>query len=242
MTTLFALIHSPLVGPFTWSRVADELRQRGVEVVVPELKEVEGRQAPYWQQHSAAAAETLLQLPKDRSVILVGHSGAGSILPAIRVKIDQPVAGYVFVDAGIPIAGLSRLGLMAEESPQVEADFRNMLESGESFPNWKDEDLAEIIPDPDVRGRLLAELHPRPLEFFEEPIPVFAEWPDAPCGYLLFSPAYNAYAERAQREGWAFRRIDAGHFHILVEPKQVADALMDLTQEMRTDRNSDFSR
>jgi hypothetical protein len=33
----FALIHSPLVGPVTWSAVADELSRRQVGVVVPDL-------------------------------------------------------------------------------------------------------------------------------------------------------------------------------------------------------------
>jgi hypothetical protein len=34
---VFMLIHSPLVGPFTWSLVAEELRARGQEMFVPTL-------------------------------------------------------------------------------------------------------------------------------------------------------------------------------------------------------------
>src|SRR5437868_5068944 len=56
---VFALLHSPLVGPFTWSLVAEHLRQRGVETAVPALDDVEGSPVPYWQQHAGAVARGL---------------------------------------------------------------------------------------------------------------------------------------------------------------------------------------
>ncbi len=36
---VFVLLHSPLVGPLTWGPVADELRRRGIEAIVPALRE-----------------------------------------------------------------------------------------------------------------------------------------------------------------------------------------------------------
>ena len=48
MDPLLILIHSPLVGPFTWSLVAKRLRQRGIETLVPVLIDVEETDAPYW--------------------------------------------------------------------------------------------------------------------------------------------------------------------------------------------------
>ena len=72
---------------------------------------------------------------------------------------------------------------------------------------------------------MLEELQPRSLEFFAEPIPVFAGWPDAPCAYLQFSAVYGEPAAQALREGWPTARLDAGHFHMLVDPAGVADAL-----------------
>ena len=43
---MFVLIHSPLVGPLTWTLVADELQRKGIEVVVPVLREVEEPDTP----------------------------------------------------------------------------------------------------------------------------------------------------------------------------------------------------
>ena len=229
---MFALVHSPLVGPLTWSLVADELRQTGAEVVLPSLEDAEDIDVPYWKQHAAAVMRALKPISADRPLILVGHSGAGPLLPAIRQRIEHRVAGYLFVDAGIPIDGVSRAGLMARESAEFAEQFRQRLATGERYPNWSDEDLAEILPDSETRRRLLAELRPRPLAFFEEPIPVFDGWPDAPCGYLLFSPTYAAFAARARRDGWAYRELEAGHFHMLVDPKAVANVLIDLVEQM----------
>ncbi|HZC13754.1 MAG TPA: hypothetical protein VE270_07020, partial [Thermoleophilaceae bacterium] len=74
----FVLVHSPLVGPFTWSLVADDLRTRGVSVALPTLPEA--RRAPYWPLHAEAVAA---QVPDAGDpVVLVGHSGACPLLPA----------------------------------------------------------------------------------------------------------------------------------------------------------------
>jgi hypothetical protein len=77
---------------------------------------------------------------------------------------------------------------------------------------------------------MLAEMRPRPLAFFEEPIPCFANGPDAPCSYLHLSAAYDAAAAQSQRAGWVYWRMGAGHFHMLVDPTRIADALLDLAR------------
>ncbi len=81
----------------------------------------------------------------------------------------------------------------------------------------------------------MAELRPLPLAVYEEPLPVFEGWPDAPCGYLRFSPAYEVPAERAKREGWECAEFDGGHFHMLNDPSAVADALVRLLGRMGID-------
>lgn len=109
---------------------------------------------------------------------------------------------------------------------------RQKLEAGERWPQWTDADLKPIVPDTDVHRTLLAELHPQPLAYYAEPLSVFEGWPDAPCAYLHFSPPYNGAAERAQQIGWLYRKLDGGHFHMLVEPQTVANALLELTEIM----------
>ena len=225
MDAVVALIHSPLVGPLTWFLVAERLRESGIEALTPELRDAVGSDAPYWRQHAESVGYALRTVPPDRPLTLVGHSGAGSLLPAIRQAAGRPVAGYIFVDAGLPHDGRSRLDEMHAESPEYAAELRAHIAAGGRFPEWTDDDLREIIPDDRLRRQMLAELRPRALDFFAEPIQVFAGWPDAPCSYIQLSPAYAGPAEEARRAGWPVRTFDAGHFHMLVDPVAVAAAL-----------------
>ncbi len=232
MEAVVVLIHSPLVGPLTWSLVGDELRRRGVGVVAPRLADAGDDGLPFWQQHAAAVAQGVEAVSAGAALVLVGHSGAGSLLPVIGQRVGRSVAAYVFVDAGIPSNGKSRLDLMAAEDPAFAGELRQHLTAGGRFPDWQEEDLRAAIPEPRLRRRMIAELHPRPLAFFEEPIPVFASWPDAPCGYLQLSSAYDEPAERARQGAWAYREVDGSHFHMLVEPTVVADVLLDLVEHL----------
>ena len=226
--TTFVLIHSPLVGPFTWSLVAEELRHRGIAVVVPVLSQDEEDERPYWQQHVEGIVQALSSLPAEQPPVVVGHSGAGMLLPAVGEASGRPVAAYVFVDAGIPEDGKSRLDLLGVELPEAAEQLRPLLAAGERFPRWSDEELAAVIPDRTLRQGMLAELRPQLLRFFKEPIPVFSGWPDAPCAYLQFTPGYDVPAGLARREGWATAKMEGEHFHMLVDPAAVADALISL--------------
>ena len=147
-------------------------------------------------------------------------------MPAIRQYLPNPVNAYVFVDAGIPRDGSTRLDLMKWEDPEWAEQFQEELERGERFPNWSMEDLRDVIPDESLREQMVAEIHPRGLAFFTEPIPVFSEWPDAPCVYIQFSAPYDRPAAQARQAGWPTYELEAGHFHMLVDPAAVANTII----------------
>ncbi len=228
----FVLVHSPLVGSSTWSLVANELRKQHIDAVVPILIDSEFDKHPYWQQHVASVAHELASFPTDRPLILVGHSGAGPLLPTIRQVLSHPVAAYIFVDAGLPHDGASRLDLLATEASTLATQLRQHLEAGERFPEWTDAQLRTVIPDPNHRCQLLAELRPRALPFFIEPIPVFHGWPDAACAYIQFSSSYDSYATQARQAKWPVYTIEADHFHMLVAPEVVANLLVEAAQNI----------
>jgi len=116
---------------------------------------------------------------------------------------------------------------MKSEDAEWTEDFRKELEGGGHFPTWSMDDLQEIIPDVSLRRQLAAELRPRGLDFFTEPIPVFDGWPDAPCVYIQFSAAYDKPAAQAREAGWPVYELKAGHFHMLVDAATVADKILD---------------
>jgi pimeloyl-ACP methyl ester carboxylesterase len=225
--TTLALVHSPLVGPATWAALAAELRSRRFDVVVPDLGEAEAR--PHWRWHAERAALAMRQLSTDDDVVLVGHSAAGALLPAIRMASGRRVSAYVFVDAALPDGRMPRRGA----GPFAQR-LLTLYAEGRRFPEWTDADLADVVPDRDRRGALLGELRPPPEDFWSEVVPVFAGWPDAPCGYLAFVPnhSYDAARAEARARGWPYREMQAAHFHMLVDAVAVADALLELVREM----------
>jgi hypothetical protein len=229
---VYILIHSPLVGELTWALVADQMRQRGLQVIVPLLNDSLDSKVPFWKQHAESASLALTHISKTTFVTLVAHSGAGPLLPAIRQLITNPVNAYVFVDAGIPRDGASRLDLMKSEDPEWAKQFQEELERGKHFPSWSSDDLREIIPDESLRGQLVTEIRPCGLDFFLESIPVFGGWPDAPCIYIRFSGPYMQPATYAQQAGWQTYELDAGHFHMLVDPITVTNLIVESVNKL----------
>jgi Alpha/beta hydrolase family len=207
--------------------VADELRVRGFAVMAPTLPE-ERAGKPHWRQHVEAVAAQLADaaLP----LVLVGHSGACPLLPAIGAAVRDPISAYVFVDGDLPLVptGGSRLDLLRVASPALADELQALLDRGGAFPTWRDEDLREEIPDRALRASVAAEVRPQPRPFWVEQLPAVAGWPDAPCGYLELSAHYGGAAARARREGWAYRHLAGRHFDLLTRPAEVADAILAL--------------
>ncbi len=225
----FVLIHAPLAGPVTWSLVAKELHSKGHEVVVPSLPDARECEPPYWPRYAADVAEFLDAIPFDRPVVLVGHSGAGLLLPLVRQAIRQPATAYIFVDAMVPENGKSALDF---RSPEERLQLRQR--SPDAFiPPFSEAVLRAVgIEDDSIRSRLISEMRPLPLAVYEEPIPVFEGWPDASCAYIRFTQtvptAYEQFVKRAQQEGWAYRELNGNHFHMLVVPQAVAETILQL--------------
>jgi hypothetical protein len=199
-------------------------------VCVPVLEDSGEHGGPFWRQHADSAARSIHGLPPDQPVVLVGHSGAGPLLPAIRDRIPHDVTAFVFVDAGLPHGGMSRLDDIQRQAPEFAAELRAHLEAGGRFPEWTDEVLRDILPDAALRAELLRELRPRGLSFFEEPLPLLDGGSTVPMGYLLFSEPYRAAAAEARSQGAPCIELEGGHFHMLVDPGAVSDAILSLTR------------
>lgn len=219
----FVLVPSPLFGPSTWAPLGSELIAQGARVLI--ATPVDAGVPPFWPQHAAAAAITV---PEVDDLVLVGHGGAGPLLPAIADAAGRPVARYVFADADLPHHGMSRLDLLKMRDPAFAAAVDQGLQAGGSYPEWSDDDLAGAIPSRFARAAVLSELKPRSRAFFVEPLPVPPGWPDAPCAYLQLSAEYDVVAGEARRHGWPVEHLDGGHFRAVADPPAVAAALLRL--------------
>ncbi len=234
----YVLLHSPLVGPASWAPVQEELHLLGFRAVAPLVQE---RRDPSegavtcWRAYVDAAVEAITDLGAD-DVVLVPHSGAGALAAVIADMSVVPVSSIVFVDATLPNDGWTRLDEMEAHDAEFARGVRAALEDGARFPDWTSDQLAALIPDQVRRDTMLAEVQPRALDFFTEPIPA-PNWPpdgmdpaSPRCSYLHFSPPYAHAARAAEDLGWQVGHIDAGHFHALVNPEVVAAVIVRLSE------------
>jgi len=221
----FVLVHGTLVGPSTWSPVADELRSRGHDVIVPHLTDAGRDEGCFWRRHASCVAEAA---GEGDPVVVAGHSATGAILPAVVEALARPVVAVIFVDAQLPPPdGSSRAEVASERLRERLVD---VLASDGTYPHWTDDDWQDDLPEPETRTLVFAELQPKPRRYFEEPLHVPADWERLPGAYLLLSDAYAGAAERAQALGWPFRELGGGHFAIMRQPEAVAGALVDLSR------------
>jgi pimeloyl-ACP methyl ester carboxylesterase len=233
MPVVFVLVHSPSVGPQTWDALAAGLRAGGHPVSVPDLRSSLTDGPPYWSRQVAEIVDNV----DDDPVILVGHSGAGVLLPSIGNALGR-VEGYVFIDAGLPFAGRSWL----EQAPPELAERVRAMAADGWLPPWSEwwgaAGLAELLPDAKVRDNFAAGCPRLPMAMFEEVQPLVSSWPDAPCAYLLLSEAYQEQAEKCEALGWPTRNLSSHHLAVLTDPDLVLEALLDLVRLIREEPSS----
>jgi pimeloyl-ACP methyl ester carboxylesterase len=234
----FALIHSPLVGPGTWAPVTRELETRGYHVIVPSLLGVADAPAPQWR-HCVEAGRGATQ-DTEAPLVLVGHSGAGLLLPAIADAVPNHITGLVFADAFLPPTTGS-----TELLPRALLEQLRPLATEGVLPPWStwfgEQGLRDLIPDARLRAALEREMPRLPLAYFETRVPQPAGWESRwRSGYLLFaSDPYRHCAAEARERGWPVVELrDTHHLALVTEPRAVTTALLDITAELQARQSS----
>lgn len=231
--TTFAFVPSPLVGTVTWQPLAAALQAQGHTTITATLEDPAEGETAWWQTHLTSAVQSLAGLPSP--YVLVGHSGAGPLLPLIANALPQPPSAYLYADAGVLWQPATRLDMLyAENSDTTQAQaFEEFLKAGGRFPEWTEEFLRESVPNDDLRHALVASLRPKPLSFFTEVIPVPSQWEQVPAAYLQLSPFYQSYADVALEKGWRVERIPSHHFAMLSDAPLIANALIQLADHLQ---------
>lgn len=224
--TALALLHSPVTGPATWRWVAQRLAADGHQlavVAVPGEITAHG-----WEAFVEHAAEQVANLGRP---VLVGHSGAGLLLPQIAGRV--PASGLIFVDSDVPPES-GEAKLMPDD---ILSQLRE-LASGGMLPAWSEwfgpDVMAELVPDAAKRAIVAAELPQIPLAYFEDRLPVPPGWTRTPCGYVLLSEGYASEAATAADRGWPVERLQGGHLELVTRPDEVAAAIESVATKLTT--------
>lgn len=229
MAPRLVLVHSPLLGPLSWRRVAEVLRARGVEA-----------EAPAWPRlstlgddcYAALANSMAATLGHGAPAILVAHSGAGALIPSVAALAKGALAGVVYCDAILPHPGQSWFDTappnLAGQLLAGAVDGR--LPSWDRW--WPPGALEKLLPDPGLRTALIDELEPIPVGYFEELAPEIEL--TAPTAYLQLSGAYVEEAQIAGRKGWPVVRLPLHHLAMLTHAEAVAGAILSLAERLES--------
>jgi pimeloyl-ACP methyl ester carboxylesterase len=224
VSTTLLFVHSPVVGPSTWHYTAEVLRETGFGCAVPDLTDLATMDPPYYPKYATAAAASV----DDGSdpVVVIGHSAAGAVLPAIAEAVGDRTRGAVFVDAMLPQPGRSWFDTAATEQ---EAQLRGLADHG-MLPPWHEwfppGVLEELVPETAVRRQLIAEIPRLPIAYFDEPAPPARFANSVSCAFIRLGSPFDRAADKAERLGWWVARRDWDHLRMVSDPEAVADLIV----------------
>jgi hypothetical protein len=211
------LVHPPLLGPAVLGPLAAELRRRGSEVALPDLRPAV-ESAPGWPERWVAAAAGA-----GAADAVLGFSGAGVTLPAVAAAVGA--RRVVWIDAVVPARSGETLAdddIRARIPALIEADGR--ITDWTAW--WGPGGLEEVVPDAGLRAAIRAEGHRLPGDFYDVAVPVPETWPEDGARYIQLSAAYDDAAADARRRGWPVVGEPAGaHLDIANHPEWIADLL-----------------
>ena len=164
--------------------------------------------------------------------VVVGHSGAGAVLPLIADRLTAPRLQLMFVDAGIPPRS-GTFGVAGAFLPTLQ----NLAKNGvlPRWSSWWGEGVMEaLIPDAERRHQVEQELPQVPLSFYDTPIEAPTDWRRTACSYLLLSNAYEGDANSAASLGWPVVERRGGHLDIVNDDGPVAATLIELANRRRS--------
>ena len=159
--------------------------------------------------------------------VLVGHSGAGLLLPLVAAAMPSGVAGLIFVDSELPPPE----GDVRVAPAEMMNRLREMARDGILPPWcewWGPPVMAELVPDEQLRNAITVEQPRLPLNYFEQPVAFPPGWTALPAAYLLLSVAYRAARSRAIADGLPTEEVLAGHLAMAVRPRDVGEAVLRL--------------
>jgi pimeloyl-ACP methyl ester carboxylesterase len=208
----FVLIHGAGDVGWYWHLVEAELRERGHDVVAPDLP---------CEDDSAGLteyADTVVEAIGDRTDLVVAAQSFGAFTAPLvceRVAVDL----LVLVAPMIPMRG--------EAPGEYWVDTRYEEEARESY----EDEIALFYQDvpPDLASEALKHGRTQSEARMQEPSP-FEAWPDVPTRVLLcrddrLFPAPFLRRVAQERLGITPDEIDGGHTPALSRPKELADRL-----------------
>ncbi len=233
----FILVHGAFHGGWVWARVAALLRAAGHDVLTPTLTGCGDRVHLLTREVGLELhvrdLEATLEHEDVRDGILVAHSYGGTVATMAAARQTPRLRALIYLDAQAPVDGQTASGAMGEAT---RAGLAALSDDTWQLPPLPLDVVGVEAPD-DVAW-VAARRHPHPMRTLLEPVRI-AAGALAPLARayiectqhnrlaaLFGADPLRPFAERAQREGWAFARLDAPHDAMVTAPGATAAALL----------------
>jgi len=230
----FVLVHGAWHGGWCWRKVVPLLRAAGHPVYAPTLTGVGDRAHLLTREvnlftHVRDVAQ-VLEFEDLHGAILVGHSYAGMVVPAVAAQAGGRVGRLIHLDAYVPKPGTSTFDNM---SPKFVERWRQVVTTkGEG---WKVPPLLDAkamgITDASDAEWVNARLRPMPLGAFDQKVSFdAAKLEHLPRAYVRCAgfSGFAPIAQKAREQGFELREVPAGHDAMVAAPEELAKALLAL--------------
>ncbi len=226
------LVPSFLLGPEIWRGVAEVLELLGQTCIIPDP----GRTTPADADHLTPwVADVVAAVPADIAgpMVVCGYSATSPRLPLVvdaLLKREVDVVSMVVVNGRLPEDG----AIPTERDSPFMDTLDALVRPDDYLPPWHrwwGPMVEDMLPDDDVRQRILSECRATPRAVFDQPIPA----PELPArigtAFLGLGDMYLPCYDGARDDGWAVMKVEAEHLDLVVKPLLVAGALLSLCRQ-----------
>ncbi|BAM91214.1 conserved hypothetical protein [Bradyrhizobium oligotrophicum S58] len=232
MSAEFILVAGPMVRAASWEPTADDLRQAGWPVQVPDIL-AHCAEPPAWHTWSR---HLLDHVAPAAGPILVGHSSASVLVADLATKLST--RGVIIVDGDIP----PTQGRAAPVRPALHDFIRSLAAEDGTLPVWSRwfshvperaalVGLDRLAHDPPALAQFEAGLPTMPISWFDDAIDL-APWDHVPAGFVQTSAIYDHAAAEALRRGWPVERLSGSHLHPTLCPAETASAILSIARQL----------
>jgi len=244
----FVLVHAAWGGGWEWGRVRRSLAAQAHQVFTPTLTGL-GERAHLASPDVGLSTHiddvvAVLESEDLREVVLTGHSSSGMVITGAMDRAPERISHGVYIDAVVPRDGQS----LADLVPPTAVDELVREPAARQGDGW-------LVPVPFGPDELdmsdedaawyLAHVVPTPLKVFEEPITLTGRWASVPAFTYVHCTKPSTYlpkdaegsegfvarfARQAQRDGWNYREIEAGHDPHITAPELLAAVLDEIAE------------
>lgn len=229
----FLVAHGAWSAGWSWKKMHPLMQASGHRLLVPTYTGLGEREHLASQEVNLEThIQDLLGVIKFEELndfVLLAHSYGGMVATGVADRVPERIRRVIYLDAFVPQDGQSLFDLSNEATL---AQFRKGLAEGDG---WRVQPMP-IPADTSPEDKQWVERFrmPQPLHCFDMPLKLQQGDTKLPRSYIYAKKAapgdpFRQFAERAQKEGWDYREIDASHSAQITAPQELAGLLDTIT-------------